>query len=275
VAVNTSHTRLYRLALQDSDNTASYLFAPSNLAADRTITLPLLTGNDTMVTEAHSATLTNKTLTSPTISAAAASGTWTGTPTFSGLITFSAGTKHANNQIAYWRNAANSADLAGLQINSSNDLILGSPTNTGNVYAFAGTGGTFATRATTHALDSADGSVRFLTTTASAITANVAIVEKESAMGALAIDWALGNSFTKTLASGGNTITFSNDTNGETITVCLTTHASGSTVTWPAGVKWSNGGAEPTQTATGGAIDIYTLKKIAGTVYGVHQANFA
>jgi hypothetical protein len=227
-----------------------------DLAADRTLNVPLITGTDT-------------------ISVLGLAQTYSAAKTFSAIATFSAGTKHANNQIAYWRNAADSADLAGLQINSSNDLILGSPTNPGNVYAFAGTGGTFATRATTHALDSADGSVRFLTTTASAITANVAIVEKESAMGALAIDWSLGNSFTKTLASGGNTITFSNDTNGETITVCLTTHASGSTVTWPAGVKWSNGGAEPTQTATGGAIDIYTLKKIAGTVYGVHQANFA
>jgi hypothetical protein len=43
-----------------------YTFTPSNIAADRVITLPLLTGDDTMVTEAHSQTLSNKTLGSGT-----------------------------------------------------------------------------------------------------------------------------------------------------------------------------------------------------------------
>ena len=39
-----------------------YKVMGSELAADRTITLPLLTGDDTVVTEAHTQTLTNKTL---------------------------------------------------------------------------------------------------------------------------------------------------------------------------------------------------------------------
>jgi len=47
--------------IRNPADTFSYLFTPSAIAADRTITLPLLTGNDTIVTEAHSATLTNKT----------------------------------------------------------------------------------------------------------------------------------------------------------------------------------------------------------------------
>lgn len=51
----------------------------SAIAADRTVTLPLLTGNDTFVFEAHTATLTNKTLTSPAIS----SPTISGSPIFS------------------------------------------------------------------------------------------------------------------------------------------------------------------------------------------------
>lgn len=50
------------LALPDSAGTAHYKFAVSDLAADRTVTLPLLTGNDTFVFEAHAATLTNKTI---------------------------------------------------------------------------------------------------------------------------------------------------------------------------------------------------------------------
>ena len=37
----------------------------SQLAADRSVTWPLLTGNDTLVFESHAATLANKTLTSP------------------------------------------------------------------------------------------------------------------------------------------------------------------------------------------------------------------
>lgn len=94
----------------------------------------------------------------------------------------------------------------------------------------------------------------------------------ETAMGALAIDWSLGNSFTKTLSAGGNTLTFSNDTDGQTITVVLTSNGGGSTVTWPAGVKWT-GGTEPTQTSTG--IDVYTLHKAGGTVYGSYVQNFS
>jgi hypothetical protein len=53
--------------LRDSASDHWYKFAVSNLAADRTITLPLLTANDTFVFADFSQTLTNKTLTSPTI----------------------------------------------------------------------------------------------------------------------------------------------------------------------------------------------------------------
>jgi hypothetical protein len=51
-----------RLRVGDSDASHFYLFAGSNLAANRTITLPLLTGNDTAVMEAFTQTLTNKTI---------------------------------------------------------------------------------------------------------------------------------------------------------------------------------------------------------------------
>ena len=54
---------------QINDTTADhqYVFAVNELAADRTITLPLLTGNDTFVFNDFTATLTNKTLTSPVL----------------------------------------------------------------------------------------------------------------------------------------------------------------------------------------------------------------
>ena len=51
--------------INDTSANHQYVFAVSELAADRTVTLPLLTGNDTFVFEAHTQTLTNKTLTSP------------------------------------------------------------------------------------------------------------------------------------------------------------------------------------------------------------------
>ena len=51
-----------RLKLGDSDASHAYIFAGSNLAADRTVTWPLLTGNDVPVLEAFSQTLTNKTI---------------------------------------------------------------------------------------------------------------------------------------------------------------------------------------------------------------------
>jgi hypothetical protein len=50
--------------INDSSADHQYVFSSANLAADRTVSLPLLGGNDTFVFEAHTQTLTNKTLTS-------------------------------------------------------------------------------------------------------------------------------------------------------------------------------------------------------------------
>lgn len=54
--------------INDTDSSHQYIFAVSNLAADRTITLPLLTGNDEFTFNDHTQTLKNKTLRSPSIS---------------------------------------------------------------------------------------------------------------------------------------------------------------------------------------------------------------
>lgn len=63
--------------------TFQYVFAVSALAADRTVTLPLLAGNDTFVFNNFAATLTNKTLATPAITTAitpaAAGGSTIGT----------------------------------------------------------------------------------------------------------------------------------------------------------------------------------------------------
>jgi hypothetical protein len=50
--------------INDTSADHQYVFSVQELAADRTVGLPLLTGNDTFVMEAHAATLTNKTINS-------------------------------------------------------------------------------------------------------------------------------------------------------------------------------------------------------------------
>lgn len=56
--------------LNDNDGSHQYIFTPSALAANRNVVFPILGGDDTIVFEAHTQTLTNKTLTSPIIDAA-------------------------------------------------------------------------------------------------------------------------------------------------------------------------------------------------------------
>ena len=48
--------------INDSASDHQYVFAVGNLAADRTVTLPVLTGGDTFVFNAHAQALTNKTI---------------------------------------------------------------------------------------------------------------------------------------------------------------------------------------------------------------------
>lgn len=76
--------------INDTSADHQYVFAVSELAADRTITLPLLTGNDTFVFAAFTQTLTNKTLTNPTI--AAITGPTAVTGAASATTTITAGT---------------------------------------------------------------------------------------------------------------------------------------------------------------------------------------
>jgi hypothetical protein len=58
------------LEIQDTSADHQYVLAVSELTADRTVTLPLLTGNDTFVFQAHTQTLTNKRINSRLVTAA-------------------------------------------------------------------------------------------------------------------------------------------------------------------------------------------------------------
>jgi hypothetical protein len=83
--------RSSRLKIMNPANTFGYIIIGSAITtADKNITIPLLTGNDVMVTEAFAQTLTNKTLTTPVITSISNSGTITipsGTDTLVGRAT--------------------------------------------------------------------------------------------------------------------------------------------------------------------------------------------
>ncbi len=91
-----------------------------------------------------------------------------------------------------------------------------------------------------------------------------------TAVAALDIDWSLSATYSKTLAAGANALTFSNSSDGQSIT--LKVLGAASTLTQPAGVKWV-GGAAPVQTPSG--TDVYTYINIGGTIYGSVLQGFA
>lgn len=88
--------------IDDTSEDHQYVFAASELVADRTVTLPLLTGNDEFVFKDHAQTLTNKTLTAPVLTA--------GSTTLAGEIKFLEGTDNGVNTVTL-RGAAATSDV--------------------------------------------------------------------------------------------------------------------------------------------------------------------
>jgi len=64
---NNNLVNVKLLEINNTADTFQYIITGAAIAADRILNLPLLTGPDTIVTEAFTQTLTNKTLTTPTI----------------------------------------------------------------------------------------------------------------------------------------------------------------------------------------------------------------
>jgi hypothetical protein len=105
------------------------------------------------------------------------------------------------------------------------------------------------------------------------VTANVTAktyVGTTVSISALDIDWSLGTQFYKTLAAN-STFTFSNVSEGQTITVWLTNTASNFTSTWPT-ATWV-GGAAPGETP-GAKTDAFTFTKVNGTIWAAPCQNF-
>ena len=108
--------------INDSSADHQYVFASANLAADRTVSLPLLTGNDSFVFEAHTQTLTNKTLTAPLLSAPVLSGT----SSAAGSILFKEDTDNGTNSVTLIGPAA-TADVT-LTLPAATDTLVGKAT---------------------------------------------------------------------------------------------------------------------------------------------------
>jgi hypothetical protein len=87
---NTGH--LTNVKIADSSGGETYNLVVSNITENRDITLPLLGGNDTFVFAAHTQTLTNKTLTLPTIGATGANFDGSTSGTITVLAAAAAGT---------------------------------------------------------------------------------------------------------------------------------------------------------------------------------------
>lgn len=102
------------------------------------------------------------------------------------------------------------------------------------------------------------------------------------ALGAYAIDVSTGKSFSKTLAAGVNTFTWSNFNDGDTISVRLKQVPSGSvgTVVFPttgcsgAGTTIWQSGSQPVQTATFNASDRYIFQCDGNDAYGFASQNY-
>ena len=113
-----------------------------NQTADQTLNLPAGSGTDTLTANAASQTLTNKTLTAPTINTGVISGTFSSNSTpnaSSGSIKLpNKATNVANSKIA-WRDVANTDDIF-LSVPSGNVLQIGNNTNT---YGFVSPSGLF------------------------------------------------------------------------------------------------------------------------------------
>lgn len=135
--------------LYNPTNTFYYEFITSAIAANRTVTMPLLTTNDTFVTAAFSQTLTNKTLTSPVITTQVTGGAtmnvWntgsTVVSAFGAATTLSIGVTSTGAKTLNLFNGA-TVNAATKTLNIGTEGVSGSITNVNIGSAVAGATGT-------------------------------------------------------------------------------------------------------------------------------------
>ena len=121
--------------INDTSANHQYVVAVSELAADRTVTLPLLTGADEFTFNAHAQTLTNKTLTTPTINA----------PTITGLSGGGILKDSAGNEVLELTKTARAVNHVNITNNATNNnpkiSAKGTDTNVDIEIEGQGTGG--------------------------------------------------------------------------------------------------------------------------------------
>jgi len=94
-----------------------------------------------------------------------------------------------------------------------------------------------------------------------------------TATGTIDLDWSAEDNFVLTL-TGNTTLTFSNDSNAQAITIVVAQDGvGGHTLTLPT-ILWS-GGTAPTPSSGASEVDVYTVIKRNGSLYGSVLQNFS
>ena len=244
--------------INDTSADHQYVFAVSELAADRTVTLPLLGSDDEFVFKDHQQTLSNKTLQS------------------SYAHNLRLGQTGGTNQDLYNAHGARLVGFGDAGVNAVNYLNLNNADTQGLGTAIVGM--------------SAQGSDSDVALSLSGKNAWVQAedqfyaqqyregVSSLNASGATNVDMANYNVFEVTL-TGTATLTFTNFPathlglsldNVFGFTMKVKQNSTGNYgITWPASVKWA-GGSAPTLTGTANSIDVFTFFSIDGgtNIYG-------
>ena len=221
--------------INDTSADHQYVFAVSELAADRTVTLPLLTGDDEFVFKDHTQTLTNKTLT-----------TTNSINTGTGFVAIKNG--GVRSELRLYCESSNAHYLA-LQA-PAHGTFGGNPTLTFPTPSQSSSD-TLVSKTSTDTLTNK--TVTSLKETA---------VTDTTATGTETLDLAASNIFMLTL-TGNTTINVSNPpTDGSVLgfTIKIKNNASNPySVTWNiSGLKWQ-GGLAPAMTNSTNAIDVFTF----------------
>ena len=286
------------IQIQDTNADHQYVLAVSNLAANRTVTLPLLGGDDEFVFKDHTQTLTNKTLTAPVFGgiSTTASGNLQVKPATNivevqgngsdteGQITLNCHANTHGQTIKAQPHSENTTNTMLLPKGASSTLVslVSTDTLTNKTLTSPKINEDVVVTATATELNYVDITTLGTSQASKAVTADangdVTISEELTAKSynethatltsasTVDINFELGNVFNIT---AGHNITFTFGGNGNAsvppatlaygFTLKVTQDGTGSrTLTWPSTVRWP-GGSAPDLTGTANSVDVFTF----------------
>jgi len=244
--------------INDTSSDHQYVFAVSELAADRTVTLPLLAGNDEFVFKDHTQTLSNKTIQNSYLLAPRLGQT--------GGTNQDLFNAHGARLLGWGdagANAVNYVNIGNSDANPSGNaqVIVGAAGSDGDIVLnLNGKGAWTQTSDSFYATQYREG------------------VAALNASGSTNVDMQYYNVFEVTL-TGTATLAFTNfptehlGVNKDNVfgfTIKVKQNSTGNfSVTWPAAIKWA-GGTAPTLTGTANSIDVFTFFSVDGgtNIYG-------